>query len=367
MLPSTTLYKSVLYGPHHRAATVDVFDIDGNTLALDVPVVDGTVTANLTNRVTRVATFTLSDEWYPRLPTDPLSPYQSVVKIRAGTRYGDGSSETFPIFMGRVYDVTRNENGSVTFRADDLAADVLAYRFEQPQASSSVPFTNVVTEIRKLILEALPQATFGTDDVPLSDVPPLVWDEDRGQALDDLAEAVGGRWYALGDGSFVVRQFTYGTSPAVQEFADGPQGLMLSAITAQTRDGAANSVVVVSERLDGSEPIRVIARDLRTGSPTRFAGTYGKVSQVIKVQTPLSQIEAQTLARTQLTAAVALTEQWNTEVVPDYTLEPGDTVRLRYRGLMADQIIDTIDYPLMTGRPMTLNSRGTVPTDIVGA
>lgn len=364
MLPSTALYKQAIHGPHNRVAYIDAYDIDGNVLAQSVPIIGGSVSANLTNRVTRTADFTLSDDWYPRSPTDPLSPFQSVVRIYAGIRYGDGSREVFPVFTGRVYDVSRDKDGSVSFRADDLAADVVAYPFEQPRASRQNPLSGALAEIERLILEAVPQATFGTHDVPDGPVPALVWDEDRGKALDDLSEALGARWYALGDGSFVVRSFTYAPATPVQEFLDGPTGLMASATTSQTRDGTANSIVVVAERLDGTDPIRVIARDTSPSSPTRFGGRYGRVSQVIKVQTPLTSLEAQVFARAQLSASIALTEQWSADVVPDHTIEPADTARLRYRGVMADQIIDSMTYPLLTGS-MSLSTRGTVPTDIL--
>lgn len=366
MLPSTAVYKQVLHGPHKRVAYIDAYDIDGNVLAQSVPIIDGQVRADLTQRVTRSADFELPDKFYPRSSTDPFSPYVSVVRIRAGLAYGNGMEETFPVFTGRVSEAGRLSDGAVRFRADDLASDVLAYRFEQPQASQQSPFSGIVAEIQRLILEAVPQATFGTNDVTDSPVPPLVWDEDRGKALDDLSEALGARWYTLGNGDFVLRMFNYAPSTPVQEILDGPSGLMSQATTSQTRDGAANSIVVVSERLDGSPPVRVIARDTRPTSPTLFGGPYGKVSQVIKVQTPLTNLEAQTLARTQLSASVALSEQWSVQCVPDHTLEPGDTVRLRYRGVTADQIIDSMTYPLLTGT-MNLSTRGTVPADIVGA
>lgn len=364
MLTSSVLYKEALHGPHKRAAYIDSYDIDGNLLAQRIPIIEGSVRANLTNRVTRTATFSVPEEWWPRSPDDPLSSFQAVVRIFAGTQYGDGSSDVFPIFTGRIYDPVRETDGSASFRADDLAADVIAFRFERPQQSTRLPFENIVTESQRLILEAVPQATFGTSNVPLAPVPRLVWDEDRGQALDDLAEAGGGRWFALGNGDFVLRRFDYEPVTPVQEFLDGPGGLMSRASISQTRDGAANSVTVVSERLDGTDPVRRTVRN--NAGPTAFNGKFGKVSQVIKVQTPLTEAEAENLARTQLGAATALTEQWTSEVVPDYTMEPGDTGRLRYRGVMADQIIDGIDYPLMTDRPMALFSRGSVPTDIVG-
>ncbi len=382
MLPASDLYKSVIHGPHHRIAYVDSYTIDGAALALDVPITTGSVGANLTNRVTRTATVTVADQWFPRTPESAFSPYHAVVRVRAGVRYGDGTEETWPLIVGRVWSVARSAGGSVTFGVDDLAADVVAARFEAPERSRNagsvfigVPRyisgtgeqpapASILAEIRRLISGAVPQAVFGVDGVTDAPVPPLVWDEDRGQALDDLAAAVGGRWYALGDGSFVVRAFDYQQDTVAQQFLDGPGGLMLSADVTQTRDGTANSVVVVAERMDGSEPVRRIVRDVSTTSPTRYGGPYGRLVQVHKVQTPLTVDQAQTLAQTQLAASTALVEQWGAEVVPDYSMEPGDLARLSYRGYSTDQVIDSISYPLVTGTSMRLatRSRGVLST-----
>lgn len=358
MLTSTALYKSVLHTPHKRAAFIDVYDIDGNIRQLGVPIVEGNVTANLTNRVTRSASFDLSDEFFPRSVDDVMSPYRAVVKIFAGTEYGNGTQEVFPVFTGRVYQVDRNPGGSVTFRADDLAADVVACRFEQPVNSRTTAMATA--EVQRLITQAVPQATFGTNDVEDTLTPKLTWDEDRGQALDDLSEAMGARWYSLGNGDFVIREFVYAVGTPLQSFEDGVGGLLSAAQTSVTRDGTANSIVVVAERMDGTDPVRYVARDGNALSPTQFGGQFGKVVQVIKVQTPLSTTAAQKLARTQLAAATALTEQWSCDVVPDYTMEPGDTIHLAYRGLEQNQIIDGINYPLMTNRSMRLACRSSV-------
>lgn len=367
MLAAPPEYRPALHGPHRRVSYITATDIDGNVLVADVPVLGGSVRASLTNRVTRSATFTLPEPWYPDLPTDPFSPYLGVVRIRSGIALGNGQEITFPLFTGRVYASTLEESGSVTFRADDLAADVVAARFEQPMPSSRSKFATYVSEIMRLISDAVPQAVFGEIDDSGQRVPALVWDEDRGKALDDLAEAIGCRWYALGDGSFVVRPFDYAQTAPVQEFMEGPKGLMSRSQIQQTRDGAANSVVVVSERLDGTDPVRVVRRDNDLSSAARWGGKFGKITQVIKVQTPQSQAEATLLAETQLRASVALTQQWTASVVADQSIEPGDTVRLGYRGRMADQILDGVTYPLGAGAVMTLTGRGAVRPEGVGA
>lgn len=343
MLPSTPTYRQTLPAPHKRAFTITVTDIDGEVRATGLKPIDGEVTASLLQRVPRSATFTLAGDFYPDTADSPLSPEFAVVRIDAGVEYGNGLTELFPIFTGRVHAADRRADGTVEFTCYDLANDVIDYRFEQPRTTSQA---TTLAEIRTMILEALPQATFGTDTVPDTPTPALTWDEDRGQALDDLANSVGGRWYPLGDGSFVVREFSYATGTVVASYADGPRGVVTEAVTSRSRIGAFNSVVVVSERTDGSDPIRVPARVSDPANPLFFGGKYGRVSQILSVQTPLSVTQAQILAQTQLAASAALREQWTIRMVPDMTLELGDTVELIYRGLRGVQIVDELTYPL---------------------
>jgi hypothetical protein len=354
MLTSTALYKQAIHAPNQQGVfRVDLYDGPGGpVLARDIPVFGGSITANLTHRVTRSGTFMLGEEWWPG--TDPnalLTPYRTVANIRAGIRYGDGTEELFDVITGRTGDVQRNPDGSVSVRVDDLAADVIGVRFEQPRNSDNVTIT---AEIRRLIAEALPSATFGTNDVTDAATPVLTWDEDRGKALDDLASALGARWYALGNGDFVVRLLPYDVGTVVQTVSDQRGGLLVTGAPSITRDGAANSVTVIVERFDGGTPFSVTARDESPTSPTRWDGPFGRVTKPIKVQTPLTQGQAMTLARAELNAATALSSNWAVTMVPDYTLEPGDTVRLISRGDNEVQLIDEITYPL---GPATMSLR----------
>jgi hypothetical protein len=367
MLTSTDTYQLTLPYPHKRHTTMQIYQ-DGVQVAdvSDLTFSEGSVRASLTSRVTRTASLTFSDEDFPGDVDAILSPYSSVIQINTGIQYPDGLWEVFPVFRGRVYQPQREADGTVTIRADDRAADVIGFRFEAPQNTTTG--ATVLEEIERLILEAVPEATFGTHDVTDQDVPALTWDEDRGQALDDLAEVLQGRWYQLGDGDFVVRRYPYALGTIVSTITDGPGGLVETAARTLTRDGVANSVTVVSERIDGTDPIRVTARNLDVSSPTMFGDTYGRVSQVIKIQTPITAAAAQQVAVQQLSAMSALTEQWTVQMVPDPTLEPGDTVTLSYRGQSANQVIDSITYPLTTGGLMTLGTRSAVapPVTISG-
>jgi hypothetical protein len=358
MLTSSPAYKLALLQSHRRVSRFTVSTPDGELLAEDVPIGGGQVTAQLTSRVSRSASFTASDEWFPVAADDPMSPYHAIVQIRAGIAYPSGEEELFPIFTGRVYEAAREADGQVTFRADDLAADVIAAYFEQPE--NSVLGRSTVAEMQRLIVDGYEWATFGTNDVEDSFVPKLSWDDDRGKALDDLAATLEGRWFALGDGSFVVRRNNYTGEAPVAEIKDGPAGTLSAARIVVTADGSYNSVVVVAERPDTATPIRVTERDMNPSSPSYYGGRFGKRVLKIRSQEALAFFDAQRVARSQLAASTALQRQWTMTAVPDMTREPGDVVSTEWRGVRDTQVIDSLTYPLSPAVAQGISARSSV-------
>lgn len=366
MLTSSPAYKLALPQSHHRVNRVTVRTPGGTLLADHIPIIGGSVRAQLASRVTRVASFVLSDEWFPVFETDPLSPAHAIVTIESGIAYPTGEEERFPVFTGRISSVRRGRNGDVTFRADDLAAEVVAADFETPVNSQLGG--SVVAEAERLITEAYPNAVFGDHDVTDATVPRLTWDDDRGKAVDDLAAAVEGRWFALGDGSFVLRRYAYTDTTPVVTLTDGDEsdplngrmGILTSAETEVTADGAYNSVVVLAERLDGGDPIRVIERNINPLSAYVYDGDFGRRVQKIRMQSAAAISDAQRVARSQLEAAGALTRQWSLRLTPDMTLEPNDVIGVRWRGVRDIQIIDSITYPLDARTSMSVSGRSSV-------
>lgn len=358
MLPSSAAYKLALPQSHKREFTFTARTLEGEILAQDVPIGGAQVVASVTSRVSRTANFQVSNEWFPVAASDPLSPYHAIVEIRAGISYPTGERETFPVFTGRVYDADRATNGQVTVRADDLAAEVLAADFETPV--NSVPGRSTVAEMERLILAGFPYATFGTHDVIDSVVPQLSWDDDAGKALDDLAAVVGGRWFTLGNGDFVIRRNAYTDLTPVIELTDGPNGTLSSARTRVTADGSWNMVIVEAERADGGDPIRAVARNDNVLDPAHYAGPFGKRVRKIRLQTATTIADAQRAAATELAAGAALSRQWNVTAVPDMTLEPGDVIGLRWRGVQDVQVIDSLTYSLSPQESMPIGTRSAV-------
>jgi hypothetical protein len=359
--PSTPTYRLALPQTHKRAHSITVRTMAGEVLARDLPIGQGTVSAQLTSRVSRVAEFTVDASWFPESPDDILSPYHAVVEIEAGIGYPSGEQEMFPVFVGRVVDARLDPSGEVTIRADDLAADVVNADFETPYALGRGP--SAVAAMEAVILDGFPEAVFGTHDVTDAPVPDLAWDSDRGKALDDLASIMGARWYTLGDGSFVFRAYAYDDVTPVIRIFDGPAGILSTADISLTSDGTHNSVVVVSERPDGGAPVRAVVRDLDPSSPTFYAGPFGRRVLNVTAPTALTTAEAQRIAAATLNASRALTSQWALTCSPDMTLEPGDVVDLEFRDRRSVQVIDAITYPLGAREAQDIRTRSAVAAD----
>ena len=369
MLTATPAYRAALPLPHARATLIRVFHGDEDvTPPGGLPFSAGVVSAALNARVTRTVNLTVPREFYPETALDLLAPERASLQILTGIGYGDGSAEMFPVFTGRVASVTRDRRGRVTLRGDDRAADVVALRFETPTAS--IAGSSTVAEIRRFIAQVIPGVDFAPEAVDDQPVPQLAWDDDRGRALDELAASVQGRWYFLGDGRATVRAYPYAGALPVIRLADGEPdgnggGLILGADRSRSRDGAANSVTVISERIDGDPAVEVTARDVDPSSPTFYEGLYGKVTAVLRPQTPIGAAAAGALARQTLALTTALGDQWTIEAVPDATLEPGDVITVEYDGANSVQVIDSISLPLAVQGTMTLQCRSS--SDVQGA
>lgn len=372
-------YRDALARPHTVYNRVDVLARDGTLLysgqvGRGLPFEDGSVRATLNSRVARVLSLSVDRSWFPLLPNGDfdtgglLAPFGNRLRAYRGITYGDGTVVSFPVFYGRIEQVSMSDSGQMSLSANDLAADVVDAQFETPQSSFT---TNTISaEFRRLIRGALPDATFGTSDLTGVKIPAVAWQNDRAQALDDMSATVSMTWYPLADGSFVQRltpwtkpgqtaqvMLTDGTSPPANVGA-----VMAGWTISVSRTGVYNSVVFTSERQDGSGPVHAAVRDLDRASPTYFLGPFGQKPLLIQNQTALTQSQCLSAAQANLKAAKAITQTWDpVTIVPDASLELGDVVGGRAEGAASTQVITGFTLPLREGGNMSLNLRAYAP------
>lgn len=367
-------YRDALTRPHTVYSRVDVLSADGTVLQSDLPFVDGSVRATLNSRVTRVLTLSVERSWFPLLANGEidtgglLAPFGNRLRAYRGITYGDGSRVAFPVFYGRIETVQMGRNGQVSLSANDLAADIVDAQFETPQ--SSIPANTISTEFRRLVRDALPEAVFGTCDLTGVKIPPLAWQSDRAQALDDMSATVAMLWYPLADGSFVQRLVPW-TNPgqvAQVTLADGTDAApgVNNAIADWTitvsRTGVYNSVVFASERQDGTAPVYATVRDVSADSPTFYLGNFGRKPLLIQNQAALSQSQCLQAAQSALRSATAITQTWDpVAIVPDASLELGDLINARAEGAASTQVIVGFTLPLRETGDMSLSLRAYAP------
>lgn len=367
-------YRTALALPHTYYSRVDVLDRDGNVLQSDMSFIDGSVRATLNSRVARTMSLTVDRSWFPLTSAGAidtgglLAPFGNRLRAYRGIQYGDGSIVKFPVFYGRIEQVQMSRSGQVGLSASDLAADVVDAQFETPQSSN--PANTISEEFRRLVTGALADATFGTSDLTAIMIPPLVWQNDRAQALDDMSATAAMLWYPLADGSFVQR-YTPWTNPGQtaqvtltdgSNLAYGTNGQVADWTITVSRTGVYNSVVFASERQDGTAPVYAIVRDTNPKSPTYFAGDFGLKPLLIQNQSALSQSQCRAAAQSSLKAATAITQTWDpVSIIPDASLELGDLINLTADSAASTQVVTGFTLPMRETGDMSLNLRAYAP------
>lgn len=353
-------YRRLLAAPHEHYVRVEVWNGTNTTLLMDdLAFISGDLRATLASQVTRVLTMNVAESLYPVEPDALLAPYGNHLRVYRGIAYdGLPSPYVWECFRGRIQEVDDQGDGSVTIQAADRAQDVLDFGFQVPENSNVG--TAVSTETERLILDALPDATFGAFDVPFLAVPQETWEDDRGSALDELATSVGGYWWALADGRFVLRRvpWTIAGDPVVT-LTDQDGGTVLEALPSRSRARVYNSWSVTGERADSSAPVYALRQDLNAASPTFINGSFGRRTNRAYLNTPSNQGAVDNVARVKLQSSVALTENWAYTCAPDAAVELGDVQRLLVRGRDVIQVVSGFSIPLGLG-DMAVETRSQV-------
>jgi hypothetical protein len=261
-----------------------------------------------------------------------------------------------PLFYGRVNDdFTRTNPGQVTVRCTDPADDVVNHDFAVPWAATQNG--RVSTEIRSIIRDV--DATYGVDTAAMYEgtiTGSQVWEDSRGQALDDLAAATNNLWQATRAGSFVVYANPY-ANPTVYAptlvFKDNSPGVLVKVEQTRSRANIFNAVTIIVDRTDLTAPIRVTIFDNDPASLTYYGGPFGKRNKNVKLQTPNNVDEAVAMGLRLLRQYLGLTESWNI-TLPFFPLfDQGDVFSLWYRDVVYPLVVESYTFAGLDGGTAT--------------
>ena len=338
--PATPELVQALSSNYPLLSRVDVYT--GSTFKATIPVISWSVTATLNSQVTHTGTLVVTRDV---IDEGLLNPLSDKVIIWSGIK----DVEEIPLMTGRVLNYNRTNLGQVTVPISGFGYDIVAADFEVPW--SSTPGLQTSLEMRAMIVDVDPTFTVDISRGPQDGVPVLTWEEDRGSALDDLATGTNSIWQEDRTGGFVLYPNPYAapsTSTPVTTLTTGEGGNVAAAAVVTSREAVRNSVTVVVERTDNSEPIRVTVRDTDPLSPTFWGGPFGKQNEVVKSQNPISLSAAQDVATRRLRQLLAIARSWTLESSLGVLLDPGDSYILWWDDEVSQQVVESV----------TLNSNG---------
>lgn len=375
MLPggADPLYRSVLATGMQHFVRIEVWSGLGVPLDTLIPAqrdgepegglvfFNGTMSATLNSRVTRQLQFSVPLDMYPFEPTDLLSPFGNEIRAYRGVRLGDGSETyTWQVFRGRIRNAHAYSTGNVVISCTDRAADVVDNQFVTPQNSQT---SNTISqEFTRLVLDAVPDATFGASDSFTGPVQPLSWALDRAAALDEMAKSAAAIWYSLANGDFVIRRYPWTQPGAVPVVAltDGTGGTVQYWEAMRDRNDIFNVVTVTGERLTGQPPVYATAADTNPASPTYVDGGFGVRSLLERLQTPSTPGGAAGAAQQRLAVSIAPIEAFYLRCIPDAALELGDVITLNIEGRELTQVVSALSMPMTVEGDMFVSTRSLV-------
>ena len=327
---------------------------------------NATVSATLNMRVTRELQFSVPYDMYPLDPGDLLAPFGNEIRAFRGIRLGDGSTVySWQVFRGRIRQVTQYSTGNVSIVCTDRASDVVDNQFVSPQNSQAS--NSILAEFQRVVMDAVPDATFGVSDLFDTPVQQLTWELDRGAALDEMARAVGGLWYCLANGDFVMRRYPWAQSQLpVVTLSTQVGGTISSWQAMRDRNEIFNVVTVTGERLDGRAPVYGTVADEDPASPTYVLGGFGVRSLLDRLQTPSTPGGAEGAARERLASSIAPVESFQFRCSVDASLELGDALTLDIEGRRTLQVVSALSVPLGVDDDMFVSTRSMVINGLGG-
>lgn len=327
--PSLTASRTVA----HRVEVWRGYDL----LVPDLPVSSGTVVRDFGADITLSASVEVADPSYlPVVADDPLMPLGSELRVHLGMRYAGGQEELVEVFRGPIVSCPTwpTTTYGFTVRAEGWMRYVADNRFPAPYAPSASVAVKTRTAVADLLVGSMPPGENGYSiwQTGLADpwVPAdFTVEEDRLEAVRLLAASVGAVTREQLGGGFITAKDPEPNPGAVpvRSYVYGEDNTMLDRSEPElTREERYNAVVSFNPEDD---TVRALATVDDPASPVRWGGPFG--NKVLFHSSPL--LTAATVAQdaaTRLANLKGRVRQITAEIAPDYSLEPGDHVLIRW-------------------------------------
>lgn len=359
MWPVTAAWLTALSASHGRYTRVEAW-YAGVKVASFQPE-SGGVQVTARNRVRRQVKAVVAEKNWPTTVSSALAPYGARLRVWQGITGANGQllSPEVPVFGGRVETVQRDrKSGRITVTGLDPFGDINDAQFEQPFAAAAG--AGVVATIIQLVSAVVPTATVvdltgSSAQLPIT----MMWDTDRGKAVDDLAAAIGAEVFFLPDDTTcVIRPVPVIGGTPVWSLVQGQGSTIVRDAASRSRTDVANRIIVHVEQ-PGQTPFTVTVTDDNPASATRFGGPYGKVVRHMTNPLIASAGQAAVAGFAKLARSIGATRTRDVDHVPNPALEGGDLISIGTDEGTEQHIADAFTLPFAVTDVMTTNTRST--------
>jgi hypothetical protein len=332
--------------------------IGADNYAQGLPIAAGSrIIMDSASKVRRQLELRLSDpRLNPRDPSSPLAPYGTELVVQYGIRYL-GGVEYVPVGVFRL-DEARGGlvSGEVSIIAPDRSRAIADAVFIRPRQSETGSLT-IPAQIAKLITEVLPTVRIEDRTGSTAVTPRVTWEEDRWDAIEQLATSIGAEVIFDPQGTCVIRPVPSADALPSWWAQIGPAGTIVTGSTMLSRTGVHNIVVVRGERTDDGLPVHAVAYDDDPNSPTWYQGPFGQAPLIWSSPLITTAKQALDAANGLLTRRKAAIRELDLTMVPQPLLEPGDVLAVQYQDYSVDRLaLVRCELPL-TPEPMSVTAR----------
>lgn len=362
MLPVTPRFLEALLGSHRVSVAVTIVPPTGAPITAQA--IGGSLRADRDARVRRQGSISVAFDLELAAATIRELPFGGYVLIDRGILYPDGKLERPRVATLRVENVSWSATqGQATIELADRMAQVQDEPFTTPYAPTGLTPAQAAEQlVRDVFGDTILYHVTATGGTPLADT---VYDQDRAQALGDLASSIGAdaTFDAAGDFVLAPSPPDPATLTPVWTFDVGDFGTLIETQENLDRSSIRNGVAVRGAAdltvVPPIPPVYALAVDADAASPTRWAGPFGKVAMIVSSTSVQTQAQADATAASLLNIRLGLARTVTLRGVPNPALEPDDVVLARYPDGREEHLrVNAITLPLDPAQPVDVVATG---------
>ena len=360
MLTVTDRFLAALRESHTVSVAAYLYPASGGDPIL-VPVIGGSVTVDRDAAVRRQATLDIAFALGDTVTDDLIRelPFGGYATVERGILFADGTDERVQLGMFRIDSVVWTElQGQASLTLNDRMAQIQDEAFVTPYDPVGLTATAAVVALVEQVFGSNIAYHVLTSPGSESALVDTVYDEDRGQAISDLASSVNAEAFFDNNGDFVIRpRATVG--PVAWTVDAGTGGVLVASTETLDRSTVRNGVAVRGQSSADVPPFYSLATYDDPSAPTRWGGPFGKVVLVSESTAVTTQAQADATAASLLNLRLGMSCTVALNTVPNPAIEPGDLIEIVYAdGRTEQQLVNAVQLDLGADAELQITTTG---------